>query len=560
MSENLHDIDKLFRDGIEAHEDMPSAKVWEAVDAGLDKNNVVHIKRKYNNLKRIAAILLLLLLSVVGYEIFKTKTSGDKDIAGAAKPGITQPADKTAPADKETAANEPASNNNSTQTTSGVSEANGSNAQSGSTDNAGYDSLKNNVPAVKDNSKVTNRNADNVTTAAPGKPVSAEKSQSDQAPAAGISKNNMATTAGKNKKGVPAVNDAADNNSYRNAVTVKRPVQNKTRIRIQRPQAEEDAAELGGEQEASEGNAATTASQLMPLENTKVGTLAQRINNAIAAKEAADNRQSPDVAIKKMRLKKSFHFSLMPFFSPQFVTNNIKEENHHQWTNAAPGGPPPPRPGRGDHKEQYKEDEQKQTAYSMGVLASVPLGKNWSVQSGITYLSKNISIEPKKIYARPDKDGNVKYVFDCSSGYSYISAKTGTTPAVGDSINTVTSKNSLGYVGIPLSVNYSFSIGKFSIIPGVGGMLNFLTKQKIQTELVQGSTKEQQSINKIEGLKKSYLNATAGLAVEYNVNKRIALNIMPAGSFALTSINNSDAAVKSYPNAFGISGGVKIKF
>jgi hypothetical protein len=28
MDKNLHDIDKLFRDQIEEHEEMPSAKVW----------------------------------------------------------------------------------------------------------------------------------------------------------------------------------------------------------------------------------------------------------------------------------------------------------------------------------------------------------------------------------------------------------------------------------------------------------------------------------------------------------------------------------------------------
>ncbi len=559
MSENLHDIDKLFRDGIEGQEDMPSAKVWEAVDAGLDKSNVIHIKRKYDNLKRIAAILLLLLLSVVGYEIFKNKFSGDKDIAGAGSSNATKPAGEISANDNGTAGNPSAGKNSSTQNTIGINEA-GSNAQSGSVANAGYDSLQNEMAAVKDNSAVTNKAADNTIAAESGQPVNIKTTQGAAAQTVITEKNNSAA-ADKNKTTGPVVSNGGNDNNYRNAVTVKRPAQHKTKIRIQSPQPQEEPADENGAQGSNEETAVVTASELMPLDNTSVSTLADRINKAVAVnEEKAGNRQSPDVAIKKMRLKKSFHFSLMPFFSPQFVATNIKEESHSQWTNTAPGGPPPPRPGRGDHKEQYKEDEQKQTAYSIGILASVPLGKNWSVQTGVTYLSKNISIEPKKIYARPDKDGNVKYVFDCSSGYSYISTKTGTTPAVGDSINTVTSKNSLGYVGIPLSVNYAFNFGKFSIIPGVGGMLNLLTRQKIQTELVQGSTKEQKSINKIEGLQSSYLNATAGLAVEYNVNKRIALNIMPAGSFALTSINNSDAAVKSYPNAFGISGGVKIKF
>jgi len=112
----------------------------------------------------------------------------------------------------------------------------------------------------------------------------------------------------------------------------------------------------------------------------------------------------------------------------------------------------------------------------------VPVGKKWSIQSGVTYTSKKISIEPKKIFAKLDNDGKVKYRFDCSSGYTFISPKTGTTPAVGDSVNAVASSNTLQYIGIPLAVNYTFSFGKFSLAPTVGTSVNFLTKQRIETE------------------------------------------------------------------------------
>ena len=81
MDENLHDIDKLFRDPIEAHEDMPSAKVWDAIDNNLDKSNVNSIKKKYNNLKRIAAALLLLLLGTIVYEIQTKKSVSSGGVA-----------------------------------------------------------------------------------------------------------------------------------------------------------------------------------------------------------------------------------------------------------------------------------------------------------------------------------------------------------------------------------------------------------------------------------------------------------------------------------------------
>ena len=549
MSENLHDIDKLFRDGMEEYGEMPSGKVWEGVDAGLDKGNVVQMRRKYNNLKRVAAVLLLLLLSVAGYEIFKPKSSGNgNDVAtGSNKPSVKKEDNSTVlPNSIEEQSN---TSNNPASAQKDNTITNNSN-QSNVISNAGFDSVNNTNTATIPKNKTA---APDKKTVSPVMPQD-KKVTTDKAITNSVTRQKNASTA------------VAENGEDKYAVksSVKKSNQNRTRIKIKSPlpeQPDDARDETANELQAENNNSNSSVTELQPLEKTKAATLAERINRAItAAEDVAVKRSSPGVTVKKIKPSRSFHFSLMPFFSPQYVSNNLKEESHQQWSNTGQGGPPPPRPGRGDHKEQYKDDEQKQSAYNFGVIAEVPLGKKISVQSGITYLNKSTNIEPKKIYAKTDVDGKVKYVFDCSSGYSYLSTKTGTTPAVGDSITATASKNVLGYIGVPLMVNYKFSLGKFNIIPAVGTVFNFLTKQKIQTELVQGSAKEQQTVSKIEGLKSNYVNAVTGLAFEYSFNNKIALNIMPSGNFALSSINNSSAVVKSYPNAFAVSGGIKIKF
>lgn len=554
MSENLHDIDKLFRDAVEGHEDMPSGKVWESIDAGLDKSNVVHIKRKYNNLKRIAAILLLLLLSVVGYEIFKTNSAGNKETAGDTRNVPVKKAPGTGNADEQQhkTANTPNTANPQQPGTTTGGPVTVNSGQSNNISNAGLDSLQpaNTVAAPRYHT--------------PGKKTVDNTIANPKEDA--VSNVNDRLVSGKEKKAQPvrvtgtAVKEDETREEKNRLTAGNRSDKSRTRIKVKNPLPETvDNDEPGDNMATNKTDAADRA--LAPLQNDKELTLAQRISRAIAINDAGTaGRQVPDVAAKKMKTRNPFHFSVTAFAGPQFTSNHIKEEGKNSFQTSGPGGPPPPRPGRDDHKEQYKDDEQQQSSYAFGVLAAVPLGKKWSVQSGISYLKKNISFEPKKIYAKQDRDGKVKYVFDCSSGYSYISTKTGTTPAVGDSITVTSSKNTLGYISVPLAVNYTISLGKFSIIPNAGAVLNFLTKQSIETELVQGSSKEQQQVNKIQGLKPSYLNATAGLAFEYNVNKRIALSVMPAGNFALTSINNSDAPVKSYPNAFSVSGGIKIKF
>ena len=89
-------------------------------------------------------------------------------------------------------------------------------------------------------------------------------------------------------------------------------------------------------------------------------------------------------------------------------------------------------------------------------------------------------------------------------------------------------------------------------------MANFLVKQSLQTSLDAGAS-QQQYITSIQGLRKTYFNGMAGLGLQYNVSRRISLNLLPAVNFAFNSINQR-AAVKSYLNSFSVTGGVKIQF
>ena len=518
MDENLHDIDKLFRDPIEEHEETPSGKVWDAIDNNLNKSNIVSIKKKYNNLKKLAVALLLLLLGTIVYEV-QTNKPALKDIA------TTKTNDK-----EDNIAGDKQTKQSTVQNKVNIN------------DTAGTES-------VNSNNYTTNNavNNDDKNTA-----LSGAVKNNDKRTAAPVSQNtgSVQNSTIKRKSSKDITDDTLHPDANEKS-TVKKSSGQKTKIRVQNAPVTEltDENQLNNNDENTD---AIAANVLMPLDRVKVERIiGSRKNNTLKINPA---RISPDAALKNGLAKnkttkaaKSFHFSVMPFFSPQFSFNRI-EDDHHD-------GGPQPRNGR----DAIKKDEQHQSSSVAGILIDIPVGKKWSLQSGVTYINKNIEIEPKKIFAKLDNDGKVKYRFDCSSGYTYISPKTGTTPAVGDSVNAAASTNTLQYLGIPLAINYNFSVGKFNIIPTVGTVANFLVKQQIQTELIQGTTKEKQTINTIQGMKPLYFNAVAGIAFEYDLSKRIALSVMPSGNFALSSINK-DAAVKSYPNSFGLSGGVKIKF
>ena len=60
MDKDLQNIEELFKSSLEGNEEVPSKKVWEAIDKGLDRENIITIKKKYNVIKGIAFLLLLL--------------------------------------------------------------------------------------------------------------------------------------------------------------------------------------------------------------------------------------------------------------------------------------------------------------------------------------------------------------------------------------------------------------------------------------------------------------------------------------------------------------------
>lgn len=535
MDKNLHDIDKLFRDQIEEHEEMPSEKVWDSIDNNLDKSNVVSIKKKYNNLKKLAVALLLLLLGTIAYQI-QTNKYASKTVATnkskAVENKISDNNEKKIDEYKVVAKDSASINFNNYTTANAASKTDTGIDNTQKTINQNNVAAKNTATTTSPNSNITNstvNNNDDKSTTLP-----TEKSNNTQ----------------RNNKSKPVFNVIDQTESYGKS-SVKKSSKQRTKIKVSNAAAEffeENDSELYTNAKVDNVN---TTNDLAALDRIKAEKNIDGKQNAV--QKITLHRISPDAELKNIFAKnknakavKSFRSSITPFFSPQFSSNRI-EDDHHD-------GGPQPRNGR----EAIKKDEQHQTSSSAGILVDIPIGKKWSVQSGITYSNKNIEIEPKKIFAKLDTDGKVKYRFDCSSGYTYIAPKTGTAPSVGDSINATQSKNTLQYVGIPLALNYNFSFGKFSIIPTVGIASNFLVKQQIETELTQGATKEKQTINTIQGMKSVYFNASTGIAFEYSLSKKVALHIMPSGNFALSSINK-DAAVKSYPNAFALLGGIKIK-
>ncbi|HZJ59589.1 MAG TPA: outer membrane beta-barrel protein [Chitinophagaceae bacterium] len=76
MDENLHYIDRLFRDAIDDYEEIPSLKAWKTISDRLDTQRAKK-GRDYNWLKTTSSFLLLILLGIEIHDV-QTKMVGDK--------------------------------------------------------------------------------------------------------------------------------------------------------------------------------------------------------------------------------------------------------------------------------------------------------------------------------------------------------------------------------------------------------------------------------------------------------------------------------------------------
>jgi hypothetical protein len=538
MDENLHDIDDLFRNSLEGHEEMPPENVWNAIDKSLDKSSVVAIRKKYNHLKKLAAVLAVVLSASISWSIYNHITARKENLAienkKLANTGVDAAGNITTRVKSNAATNTSNSNNDSIARLNKINEQQKilreqkQNATAKSIVSSRQETANKKAVTVNHNSEQKGKSLlENKQNQPANFPASVAKKDRKVNIKISTEKNVYASASGNsNNTNHPneIISEHADNNgnealglNTNGASAVE--TSNGFRLRAFEP--------LAVAKERIVVKPGFYNGKLVPENNP---------NNLIAS--------SPFVH-RKRRLPR---FSIMPFYGLHFSSNNVREEHHH-------GMLPPP-----DHdRDEIRNAEHQRQSFSYGIMVNVALKNKWLVQSGVAYIERNTAIEPKLVFARPDEQGDIKYRFECSLGYGFLSPKSGAAPANGDSTRAGEASGKLGYINVPLAVNYSIPAGKFRFIPALGGGLNLLVKQKLETEIYTGSIKALASVNKIQGLKSSYFSGFAGLGVEYALTEKIGINLTPAASFGLGSINKN-AAVKSYSSSFSLSTGLRVTF
>jgi len=540
MTEDLHNIDKLFKSAIDGHEEVPPSANWKAIDKELDKSNIVSIKKKYADLKKLVVVLLLLLVGVIAYEWHSAYSS--KTIAENI-PAVNQGNTTNSNADNPSAIKQNTTLKKNTAIVIKSDQPNTVVIKQSDTINKDYvtvDKLsqpnRNNLTTNKRNKILTNNDA--ISKGSNIKDVNTASFNSDE-------EKNIPATVGLSVKNKPIHNpvkiqqkgkffaritngEAAESNSIEETATINsdNTVSNKISKHL-------NAAGLSGSLSrdtiaySSIGNPAIQPSTLQ---------------NSILPGTTIKDRNT---AVNNKPLSKPSHFSIIGFYSPSITSDLLDDDDDNNNRN-----------NNGEDAAHIKRGEH-QSSYSLGALLEYGLSKHWSLQSGFSFIQKVNRINPKTIYAQAAGNGDVGYLFNCSSGYSYLPSKSGNL-SVGDSAQSSRSVNVLQYLSIPLLAKYTITKGKFSFNTSIGVSYNFLLKGTLETEVSNDTSIINETVNKIMGLRPGYISGIIGFGAEYAVTKKMAVCFNPSFNNAFTSITQN-APVKSYPSFFAFAAGLHIR-
>lgn len=540
MKKNLHNIDKLFKAALDDHTEHPPESVWEAIDQHLDKNKVVDINRKYVKLKRIAVALLALLLGFGAYTLNHwTKINNQS------------PAASTVINNKENIQH----NNSASSVQKLLNKENKTGIAETITTAKSFnkDSVKtiNTAPAKNSDASVT---ATGITQSKNSSDFFIAEKKGNEITDTVANRHTLLINKRKQKSsGINGSNEEAGLENVAASVAENKN-KNKNTVTAFTEKQNKNAANLFAGKENSIKNPTLTPLTAIYPQLLK----AAELNNTTGRKAIIPGNLPGDLTLshnyhRKKAVKNAGSLAATIFFAPNISSNFLTDEPHERLQGGA-GAPP----GDHDDKERIRKGEQRQNSYSVGVLLDYNLNKHWSLQTGLAFISKIIHINPKTIYADTDDNGQVKYRFNCSSGYTYLSSKTVANPVVGDSLQAFESTNTLHYISVPLAVKYHYYLNKIDLFATAGTAINMLTKGKIETQIGNAANKEMSISNKINGLKPSYFSGNIGLGLSYTFTRSIAISFIPSYNFALNS-STRDARVKNYPNTISLAAGIRYK-
>ena len=207
------------------------------------------------------------------------------------------------------------------------------------------------------------------------------------------------------------------------------------------------------------------------------------------------------------------------------------------------------------------ESTSGENSYSYGVQVAYQINKKWSIQSGIhlqenSYANNQVSVNSsseRNPFATEFSNGDV-FSFNKNNDITESAQLLGNSVLNAGNSNTGNISQNYGYVEIPIEVKYNFSNSNKLQTQFVTGFSTlFLNKNEVILDTQNFSrTLEAANLNNIN------FSGNIGFDFNYNLSKKIALNLNPMFKVQFNTFNNNSNGFA--PFNIGIYTGIKYQF
>lgn len=279
----------------------------------------------------------------------------------------------------------------------------------------------------------------------------------------------------------------------------------------------------------------SAANSLSVVENNLEKQASLLINLSANNNEAANSKNTQHIS-----LKNHHPFSIIPFGSLDYMTSRLYDGYKND----------------GQNISDYRNREQPDMSYTLGLLLEYSVSKKLSLQTGFSIAHSFTSIAPVALKAIPDNAGGYTFKLPTTYGYAEI-RKPGTQN--GDSVLVSSAMQHLRYNSIPVLVKFLVKPGKINMHATAGTAFNFITAATTEVDYTTASSSnEKETIQKIEGINKSFVTLIAGAEINWMMNKKISFGINPVVRYAVTPVNNG-TPVKTFPVSLGVAAALHVK-
>jgi len=503
MRDKKH-IDRVFQEGLKDFEAMPTDAVWKNIEAELNKDEkkrrVIPIWWRYAG----AAAALILLLTI-GRSSFFTQSEDSESLHQVVDTETTRSSDNS---------------NHSEQIKEVLQDTNAVISKNQTSEN-----VINNASESDKNHQKTNNTHQNTSksTLSPGVKSSINKSNIQQ----NSNKTSVAYTASKEEK-----EQSLNKSNSTNAV------------------AKNTSEEENNKTEVTSPN--STSNKDTYLASTKNTT------------ETPENITNNKAAKTKMTIEEALD-------EVKDIAENTTPIN--RWSLAANAAPVYFNAGgKGSSIDPQLNNNSKTGEINMsyGVTASYAVNKRLRVRSGVSRVNLGYNTNDVLLYqsigssatsstlqnVRPNNN-EISDSYPPSSSLSVINAGNLSEKGTADFLKTSSTSinQSLGYIEVPLELQYAVLANKFGINV-IGGFSSlFLNNNEVYSE---GSTGSRTFLGEANNINKVSYSANFGLGLNYQVTKKIDLNLEPMLKYQINTFENTSGDFQ--PFFVGVYTGLAIKF